>query len=44
MSTLRKVEITMFNGCPIYTDDGGTSWQLSELFPEGTAEEAALVE
>lgn len=28
----------------IYSDDGGSTWQVSGLFPEGYTEEAALVE
>ncbi len=30
--------------CAIYSDDGGATWQVSGLFPEGYTEEAALVE
>ncbi len=30
--------------CAIYSDDGGATWQVSGLFPEGTTEEAALAE
>lgn len=30
--------------CAIYSDDGGASWQVSGLFPEGTTEEAAVAE
>ncbi len=30
--------------CAIYSDDGGATWQVSEMFPEGFTEEAALVE
>ena len=30
--------------CAIYSDDGGKTWQVSGLFPEGYTEEAALVE
>jgi len=30
--------------CAIYSDDGGETWQVSEFFPEGYTEEAALVE
>jgi sialidase-1 len=30
--------------CAIYSDDGGATWQVSEFFPEGYTEEAALVE
>ena len=30
--------------CAIYSDDHGSTWKLSELFPEGYTEEAALVE
>jgi len=30
--------------CAIYSDDGGNWWRVSELFPEGYTEEAALVE
>jgi sialidase-1 len=30
--------------CAIYSDDGGATWQVGELFPEGYTEEAALVE
>ena len=30
--------------CALYSDDGGSSWQVSEFFPEGLTEEAALVE
>jgi len=30
--------------CAVYSDDHGSTWQLSGLFPEGTTEEAALVE
>jgi sialidase-1 len=30
--------------CAIYSDDGGATWQVSELFPEGYTEEAALAE
>jgi sialidase-1 len=30
--------------CAIYSDDGGTTWQVSGFFPEGYTEEAALVE
>jgi sialidase-1 len=30
--------------CAIYSDDGGKTWQVSGLFPEGYTEEAALAE
>lgn len=30
--------------CAIYSDDGGSTWQVSEFFPEGYTEEAALAE
>ena len=30
--------------CAVYSDDGGRTWQVSEFFPEGYTEEAALVE
>ena len=30
--------------CAIYSDDGGETWHVSGLFPEGYTEEAALVE
>lgn len=30
--------------CAIFSDDGGATWQVSGLFPEGYTEEAALVE
>ncbi len=30
--------------CAIYSDDGGATWQVTGLFPEGTTEEAALAE
>ncbi|GAA5221506.1 exo-alpha-sialidase [Membranihabitans marinus] len=30
--------------CAVYSDDGGVSWQISDLFPEGYTEEAALAE
>ena len=30
--------------CAIYSDDGGATWQVSGLFPEGYTEEAALAE
>jgi len=30
--------------CAIYSDDGGATWQVSQFFPEGYTEEAALVE
>jgi len=30
--------------CAIFSDDGGDTWQVSEFFPEGFTEEAALVE
>ena len=30
--------------CAIYSDDGGATWQVSEFFPEGYTEEAALAE
>ncbi len=30
--------------CAIYSDDGGATWQVSGLFPEGATEEAALAE
>ena len=30
--------------CAIYSDDGGATWQVSGLFPEGFTEEAALTE
>lgn len=30
--------------CAIYSDDGGATWQVSGLFPEGTTEEAAVAE
>lgn len=30
--------------CAIYSDDGGRTWQVSGLFPEGYTEEAALAE
>jgi sialidase-1 len=30
--------------CAVYSDDGGATWQVSGLFPEGFTEEAALTE
>ena len=30
--------------CAVYSDDGGKTWRISELFPEGYTEEAGLVE
>jgi len=30
--------------CAVYSDDGGATWQVSGLFPEGLTEEAALAE
>lgn len=30
--------------CAVYSDDGGATWQVSDFFPEGYTEEAALVE
>jgi len=30
--------------CAVYSDDGGRTWCVSEVFPEGYTEEAALVE
>jgi sialidase-1 len=30
--------------CAVYSDDGGATWQVSGLFPEGYTEEAALTE
>jgi len=30
--------------CAVYSDDGGATWQVSGLFPEGTTEEAAVAE
>jgi len=30
--------------CAIYSDDHGATWQVSDFFPEGYTEEAALVE
>jgi sialidase-1 len=30
--------------CAIFSDDGGATWQISQFFPEGYTEEAALVE
>jgi sialidase-1 len=30
--------------CALYSDDRGTTWQVSHFFPEGYTEEAALVE
>jgi sialidase-1 len=30
--------------CAIYSDDGAATWQVSDFFPEGYTEEAALVE
>ena len=30
--------------CAFYSDDGGRTWKVSELFPDGYTEEAALVE
>jgi len=30
--------------CAIFSDDGGATWQVSDFFPEGYTEEAALVE
>lgn len=30
--------------CAIFSDDGGSTWLVSEFFPEGYTEEAALVE
>lgn len=30
--------------CALYSDDRGKTWQMSDLFPEGYTEEAALVE
>ena len=30
--------------CAIYSDDGGATWRLSGLFPDGFTEEAALTE
>ena len=32
------------HSCAIFSDDGGATWQVSGLFPDGTTEEAALVE
>ncbi|MGM0487294.1 MAG: sialidase family protein [Planctomycetota bacterium] len=32
------------HSCAIYSDDGGATWQVSEFFPEGYTEEAALAE
>ncbi len=32
------------HSCAIYSDDGGATWQVSGLFPEGLTEEAALAE
>jgi sialidase-1 len=39
----RKPEDVIYS-CAVYSDDGGSSWQISEFFPEGFTEEAALVE
>jgi sialidase-1 len=39
----RKPEDLIYS-CAIYSDDGGATWQVSGLFPEGTTEEAALSE
>lgn len=36
--------VDSIHSCAIFSDDGGQSWQVSGLFPEGTTEEAALVE
>ncbi|MBM4090198.1 MAG: exo-alpha-sialidase [Planctomycetes bacterium] len=30
--------------CALFSDDGGATWQVSDFFPEGYTEEAALVE
>ena len=30
--------------CAIFSDDGGSTWQVSEFFPDPFTEEAALVE
>jgi sialidase-1 len=30
--------------CAIFSDDGGTTWQVSGLFPDGKTEEAAVAE
>ena len=30
--------------CAIFSDDGGATWQVSGLFPDGTTEEAAVAE
>lgn len=32
------------HSCAIYSDDGGATWRVSGLFPDGTTEEAALAE
>jgi len=39
----RKPDDAIFT-CAIYSDDGGSTWQLSDFFPEGYTEEAALAE
>jgi len=39
----RKPEDLIYS-CAIFSDDGGATWQVSDLFPEGTTEEATLVE
>lgn len=39
----RKPADLLFS-CAIFSDDGGATWQVSEFFPEGYTEEAALVE
>ena len=39
----RKPADLLFS-CAILSDDGGATWQVSEFFPEGFTEEAALVE
>lgn len=39
----RKPDEALYS-CAIFSDDHGATWQVSEFFPEGYTEEAALVE
>jgi len=39
-----RKEIDAIYSCALYSDDGGKTWSVSDLFPEGYTEEAGLVE
>lgn len=39
-----RASIDAIYSCALYSDDGGRTWRVSELFPDGYTEEAGLVE